>query len=50
MGDAMRMAKRVAPTHPHPNAPSTPPGNIVAGLAVSVIDKIRDVARDAVRR
>jgi hemerythrin superfamily protein len=50
MGRAIEMAKAVAPTHPHPNAPSTPPGNIVVGLASAVIDRVRDVARDAMRR
>ncbi|MDQ3782437.1 MAG: hemerythrin domain-containing protein, partial [Actinomycetota bacterium] len=27
MGAALATAKKMAPTHPHPNAPNTPPGN-----------------------
>ena len=42
MGAAMAAAKKMAPTHPHPNAPNTPPGNIVAGAAAAVMDKVRD--------
>lgn len=42
MGAALAAAKKMAPTHPHPNAPATPPGNIVAGAAAAVMDKIRD--------
>jgi len=42
MGAAMAAAKKMAPTHPHPNAPATPPGNVVAGAAAAVVDKIRD--------
>jgi hemerythrin superfamily protein len=42
MGTKLAAAKKAAPTHPHPNAPNTPPGNIVAGAAAAVIDKARD--------
>lgn len=42
MGEALEQAKKTAPTRPHPKAPSTPPGNIVAGAAAAVIDKARD--------
>jgi hypothetical protein len=35
----------MAPTHPHPHAPSTPPGNVVAGAAASIVDKARDALR-----
>jgi hemerythrin superfamily protein len=47
MGKLTRAAKRVAPTRPHPNAPSKPPGNIVAGLAAAVVDRARDALRGA---
>ena len=46
MGKTLRLAKKAAPTRPHPHAPSTPPGNIVVGTAAAIVDK----ARDAVRR
>ena len=45
LGTAMAEAKRMAPTRPHPNAPSTPPGNVVAGAAAAVVDKARDALR-----
>lgn len=41
LGDAMAEAKASAPTHPHPRAPDTPPGN-TANLAVGVVDRIGD--------
>ena len=46
MGAEIAAAKKMAPTHPHPNAPSTPPGNIVAGAAAAVMDKVRDAVSD----
>lgn len=47
MGAAMQVAKRIAPTHPHPHAPSTPPGNLVLGPVVALVDRVRDAARAA---
>lgn len=47
MGAAMEKAKKLAPTRPHPHAPSTPPGNIVLGPVVGLVDRLRDAARDA---
>ncbi len=45
IGDAMEKARQKAPTRPHPRAPDTPPGNIVAGAAAGVADKARDKLR-----
>jgi hemerythrin superfamily protein len=42
LGDAMEGAKRVAPTHPHPRSPDTPPGNLVVGTAAGVVDRVGD--------
>ncbi len=42
LGDAMEAAKKVAPTHPHPRAPDVPPGNLIAGTAAGVVDRIGD--------
>ncbi|MCU1498982.1 MAG: hemerythrin [Acidimicrobiales bacterium] len=42
LGDAMVEAKATAPTHPHPRAPDTPPGNVVAGAAAGMADKVGD--------
>lgn len=43
LGDAMEKAKEVAPTHPHPTAPDTPPGNLIMGTAAGVVDRVGDV-------
>ncbi len=50
LGDELRAAKRRAPTHPHPRSPDTPPGNLIVGSAVAVMDKARDVGKRAVDR
>ena len=42
LGDAMAAAKEVAPTHPHPRSPDTPPGNLVVGTAAGVVDRVGD--------
>jgi len=42
LGDAMEDAKKSAPTHPHPRSPDTPPGNILAGAAAGVVDRVTD--------
>ena len=42
LGDAMVEAKKTAPTHPHPRSPDTPPGNVVAGNAAGVMDRLGD--------
>ena len=45
LGEQLEAAKKVAPTRPHPHAPDTPPGNLVAGLIAGSLDKARDVIR-----
>jgi hemerythrin superfamily protein len=45
MAKRYQMAKRAAPTHPHPHAPDTPPGNLVMGPVASIIDHVRDAVR-----
>ena len=42
LGDAMEAAKKVAPTHPHPRSPDVPPGNLIAGTAAGVVDRLGD--------
>jgi hemerythrin superfamily protein len=42
LGDAMAKVKEVAPTHPHPRSPDTPPGNIVTGTAAGALDRVAD--------
>lgn len=46
MGEAMESGKALAPTRPHPHAPSTPPGNFLAGPAAAVADRVRDRLRE----
>ncbi|MDQ3979416.1 MAG: hemerythrin domain-containing protein [Actinomycetota bacterium] len=45
MGEALEKAKSMAPTHPHPRAPSTPPGNVIAGAPTALVDKARDAIK-----
>jgi hemerythrin superfamily protein len=45
MGEAMAKAKKLAPTHPHPKAPNEPPGNLIVGLPVALLDRVRDALR-----
>ena len=42
LGNAMETAKNIAPTHPHPRSPDTPPGNLIVGPAAGVVDRIGD--------
>jgi hemerythrin superfamily protein len=48
LGDAMEKAKKTAPTRPHPKAPDTPPGNLVAGPTAAVVDKVKTKAKEKV--
>ncbi len=41
LGAALEEAKKTAPTRPHPRAPDTPPGNLVAGAGAAVVDKVK---------
>ena len=47
LGEAMEAARRIAPTHPHPRQPDTPPGNIVGGAAAGIADRVGDGAKAA---
>ena len=42
LGDLYDKAKKVAPTHPHPSAPDTPPGNMLLGPVAALVDRTRD--------
>lgn len=44
LGQRYMKAKDAAPTHPHPNAPDTPPGNVVMGPLAALVDRVRDAA------
>ena len=45
LGDALRAAERVAPTHPHPHGPESSVGNMVVGPFVAIVDRVRDALR-----
>jgi hemerythrin superfamily protein len=42
LGDQVTAAKKTAPTHPHPAAPTTPPANAVTAPVLGLLDKVRD--------
>ncbi len=42
LGEHLEQAKATAPTHPHPKASDTPPGNRVTGLISGVVDRVED--------
>ncbi|MGH8980979.1 MAG: hemerythrin domain-containing protein [Acidimicrobiales bacterium] len=44
LGARYTKAKDAAPTHPHPHAPDTPPGNVVLGPVAALLDRVRDAA------
>jgi hemerythrin-like domain-containing protein len=50
LGDALRTAKKRAPTRPHPRGADTPPGNVITAPIASVLDHAHDVGRDVVER
>jgi hemerythrin superfamily protein len=47
LGDRYETAKSKAPTHPHPTAPDTPPGNRIVGPIAALFDRARDAAKHA---
>jgi len=42
LGEKIRMAKKVAPTRPHPSTPSEPPANKLLAPGVGLVDRMRD--------
>jgi hemerythrin superfamily protein len=50
LGAAMEQAKAIAPTHPHPMSPDTPPGNVISDALAKILDMGRDTAREVGRR
>ena len=45
LADGYQRALRSAPSHPHPHAPDSPPGNLVVGPVTAVADRVRDAVR-----
>lgn len=50
LGLAWEAARRTAPTRAHPVVARRPPGNVVAALPLSVLDRLRDLVDGAVLR
>ncbi|GAA3446053.1 hemerythrin domain-containing protein [Planomonospora venezuelensis] len=46
MAAGVKAAEAMAPTHPHPGVESAA-GNLLAGTPVAIMDRVRDVIRDA---
>ncbi|MBC9729850.1 hemerythrin domain-containing protein [Streptomyces sp. TRM68367] len=42
LGDKVRQAKKMAPTRPHPSAPSKPPANKLLAPGAGLVDRLRD--------
>lgn len=47
MGKVLELAKKAAPTHPHPKVPGTATANLIAGPLAAVVDRARDAIKDA---
>jgi hemerythrin-like domain-containing protein len=43
LGEALANARETAPTRPHPRLPDTPPGNILGGMTVGLIDRVVNI-------
>ncbi len=43
IGEELARAKKVVPSKPRPQAPDTPPGNLISGSMASVVESARDL-------
>jgi len=50
LGLAWEVVRRVAPTRAHPVVARRPPGNVVAALPLSVVDRVRDLVDTMLQR
>jgi hypothetical protein len=50
LGLAWELVRRTSPTRPHPVVSRRPPGNVLAALPLTVLDRGRDRAEDVARR
>ncbi|GAC1610975.1 MAG: hemerythrin domain-containing protein [Mycobacteriales bacterium] len=50
LGGVMEKAKAISPKQPHPKAPDTPPGNLIAGPGAAAADSVKAVAKKGLRR
>ena len=42
IGEKILVSKSYGPTRPHPNAPNTPPGNLLLAAGTGLVDRVRD--------
>jgi hypothetical protein len=45
LGDQLRLAEAIAPTHPHPHGPDGALGNLVVGPFAAIADRVRDALK-----
>jgi hypothetical protein len=50
LGETMEKAKAISPKQPHPKAPDTPPGNLIAGPAAAAVDTVKAGAKKGLLR
>jgi hypothetical protein len=50
LGRTWQLVRRTAPTRPHPHVSRRPPGNVLSGLPLAGIDRIRDLLDRSARR
>jgi hemerythrin superfamily protein len=50
LGRQWELARRTSPTRPHPTVSRRPPGNVVSGLPLSLLDRTRDLGDRGVDR
>lgn len=50
LGAVMEQAKAISPKRPHPKAPDTPPGNLIAGPTAAAADGVKTGVRRGLRR
>jgi hemerythrin superfamily protein len=50
LGSVFEAAEKIAPTRPHPMGPTSATGNVVVGPFVAIVDRTRDVVRDAMKK
>jgi len=50
LGDQLTAARHTAPTRPHPEAPDTPPGNLVAQVLTAPLDVAANLNKATARR
>jgi len=49
LATAYHAAKALAPTHPHKAAPESAVGNLAVGPVMAIVDRTRDLVRDAMK-